>query len=56
MVESGVEISEEQLTMTTITLDVPDELAARITALRDRAPELISRALELWPADESATA
>jgi hypothetical protein len=40
--------------MTTITLDVPDELAARINALRDRAPELISRALELWPADESA--
>ena len=33
--------------MTTITLEVPDELAARINSLRDELPDLISKALEL---------
>ncbi|MBI1747630.1 MAG: hypothetical protein HYR55_13740 [Acidobacteria bacterium] len=31
--------------MTTITLEIPDELAVQINALRDRLPELLSRAL-----------
>jgi len=35
--------------MTTITLEVPDELAARLAPLRDRLPELLSAALELFP-------
>jgi hypothetical protein len=35
--------------MTTITLQVPDELAARLAPLRDRLPQLLSIALELFP-------
>lgn len=40
--------------MTTITLEVPDELAARLAPLRDQLPDLISQALELRSA-KSAT-
>ena len=36
--------------MTTITLEVPDELAARLLPLRERLPELLSMTLELFPA------
>ena len=36
--------------MTTITLEVPDELAARLMPLRERLPELLSMTLELFPA------
>ncbi|PYS54604.1 MAG: hypothetical protein DMF76_26815 [Acidobacteria bacterium] len=32
--------------MTAITLEVPDELASRISAVRDRLPDLISTVLE----------
>jgi predicted transcriptional regulator len=32
--------------MTAITLEVPDELASRISSIRDRLPDLISRVLE----------
>ncbi len=35
--------------MTTITLELPDELAARLVTLRDRLPQLLSIALELSP-------
>ena len=35
--------------MTTITLQVPDELAARLAPMRDRLPQLLSIALELFP-------
>ena len=37
--------------MTTITLEVPDELAARLMPLRERLPELLSMTLELFPAE-----
>lgn len=37
--------------MTTITLEVPDELAARLDPLRDRLPELLSKLLESRQAD-----
>jgi len=36
--------------VTTITLEVPDELAARLMPLRERLPELLSMTLELFPA------
>ena len=35
--------------MTTITLEVSDDLAAQISPLRDRLPSLLSQALELLP-------
>ena len=35
--------------MTTITLEVPDELAARLAPVRDRLPTLLSLALDLLP-------
>ena len=35
--------------MTTITLEVSDDLAAQISPVRDRLPNLISQALELLP-------
>jgi len=35
--------------MTTITLEVPDELAARLVPVRDRLPILLSLALDLLP-------
>jgi hypothetical protein len=41
--------------MTTITLEVPDELAARLAPLRDRLPKLLSIALELFPTDVPLT-
>lgn len=34
--------------MTTVTLEVPDELAARLRPLRDRLPELLSQVLDSW--------
>lgn len=40
--------------MTTITLEVPDELAARINEARGILPELISDALEPDTADKTA--
>ncbi|MDQ3256354.1 MAG: hypothetical protein M3R15_21105 [Acidobacteriota bacterium] len=42
--------------MTTITLEVPDELAARINALGDRLPDLLSTALESPPAEKTSQA
>jgi hypothetical protein len=36
--------------MSTITLQVPDELAARLAPLHDQLPRLLSMALELYPA------
>lgn len=36
--------------MTTITLEVPDELAAQVAALRGRLPDLLARALKSEPA------
>jgi hypothetical protein len=38
--------------MTTITLELPDELAARLVTLRDRLPQLLSIALELSPSSD----
>jgi hypothetical protein len=35
--------------MTTITLQVPDELATRLEPVRDRLPRLLSAALEMYP-------
>ena len=37
--------------MTTITLEVPDELAAQLVLRRDQLPHLLSMALELFPAE-----
>ncbi len=37
--------------MTTVTLELPDDLAARLLSLRDRLPQLLSIALELSAAD-----
>jgi len=37
--------------MTTITLEVSDELAARLMPLRERLPQLLSMALELFPTE-----
>ncbi len=41
--------------MTTITLEVPDELAARLAPLRDQLPSLISQAPALRSAEKAAT-
>lgn len=41
--------------MTTITLEIPDDLALRLAPVRERLPKLLSAALELLPADEAAT-
>src|SRR6267378_891298 len=38
--------------MTTITLQVSDQLAAQLNQLRDRLPELLAQALESWPAEK----
>ena len=35
--------------MTTITLEVPDDLAQRLTAERERLPEMLRWALAQWP-------
>jgi len=37
--------------MSTITLEVPEELAARLAPLRDQLPRLLSMALDLFPAE-----
>lgn len=37
--------------MTTITLEVPDELAVRLAPVRERLPQLLSLALELLPGE-----
>ncbi len=37
--------------MTTITLEVPDELATRLVPVRDHLPQLLSMALEMFPAE-----
>jgi len=42
--------------MTTITLEVPDELATQIHALRDRLPELLARALAGAPVSGTSPA
>ncbi|MBI3763479.1 MAG: hypothetical protein HY260_16660 [Chloroflexi bacterium] len=41
--------------MTTITLEVPDELATRLAPMRDRIPDLLSIALDLFPAEMPLT-
>jgi hypothetical protein len=38
--------------MTTITLEVPDELAAQVAALHGRLPDLLARALKSEPAEK----
>lgn len=38
--------------MTTITLEVPDELAAQVVALGGRLPDLLDRALKSEPAEK----
>lgn len=38
--------------MTTITLEVPDEVAARLAALRNHLPELVSSVLDLSSTDD----
>jgi hypothetical protein len=42
--------------MTTITLELPDELAARMNMLRDRLPGLLSRLLESPSAEKLSQA
>lgn len=42
--------------MTTITLQVPDELVAQITLLKDRLPDLLSQATELLPLGQEMSA
>ncbi|MGE0131044.1 MAG: hypothetical protein AB7U82_23445 [Blastocatellales bacterium] len=42
--------------MTTITLEVPDELAAQVAALRGQLPDLLVKALKLEPAGKKAQA
>src|SRR5690242_5902400 len=42
--------------MTTITLRLPDELAAQIIPLQDRLPDLLSQAMELLPIGQQANA
>jgi hypothetical protein len=37
--------------MTTITLEVPNELAARLFTRRDQLPQLLSMALDLFPVE-----
>lgn len=39
--------------MTTITLEVPDELAVRLVPLHDQLPKLLSIAVDLFPAERS---
>lgn len=42
--------------MTTITLQLPDELAARIQPLQDRLPDLLSQAMTILPIGQEANA
>jgi len=37
--------------MTTITLEISDELAARLAPLQDRLPELLSMTVDLFPTE-----
>jgi hypothetical protein len=37
--------------MTTITLDVPEHVARRLNAERDRLPEILEQALQLLPSE-----
>ena len=37
--------------MTTITLEIPEELAEQLTSNRDRLPRLLSIALQMLPAN-----
>ena len=41
--------------MTTITLELPEELAARLAPLRDRLPELLSQLLDSESAEKKFT-
>src|ERR1043166_48631 len=41
--------------MTTITVEVPDDLAAKIDAVRDRLPDLLSEALMLSNSDDGTS-
>ena len=40
--------------MTTITLEVPDELAAKLAPMQQKLPGLLSQALELQAAEDLA--
>ena len=42
--------------MSTITLEVPEELATRLAPLRDQLPRLLALALDLYPAGLPLTA
>jgi hypothetical protein len=42
--------------MTTITVDLPDHLATKIDAMRDRLPDLLSEALMLSASDNGTAA
>jgi hypothetical protein len=42
--------------MTTITLEIPDELAVRLDPLRERLPELLSHVLALTPPEAKLNA
>ena len=42
--------------MTTITVEVPDHLATKIDAIRDRLPDLLSEALMLSASGNGTTA
>jgi len=44
----------EKDVMTTITVEVPDDLAARIDTVRDRLPDLLSEALMLSGSDNGS--
>ena len=40
---------EVKIVMVTIALELPDELAQRLTPLQDRLPEIIELGLRHWP-------
>src|SRR4029077_8772402 len=46
---------DQENAMTSITLEVPDELAARLDQLRDRLPDLLSEALMLSASGNGTT-
>jgi hypothetical protein len=41
----------QENTMTTITLDIPEDLAARLAQRYEQLPQLLAMALELFPAE-----
>jgi hypothetical protein len=49
------EVPEVHLTMATITLEIPEELAVRLGPLRDRLPALLSQLLDADPAERKFT-